>query len=640
MKERIFKPENTLFVSVSRGRFPERFWETEKELPFKEWKYRLDPELEPQGRWDLLFIVIESFQHPQVLQLYLLKDVPFKKEPPQGPPKESLLIFDLAKFSEKKLFDLSYHDDLGGLLEKALVFFQNHRDEEGRIYGVGRLSFLLEHSPEALEELKDKVEKRLTEFSLRVKPLKLVFGAMDLPPEVLTRHFIVLGETGSGKTFSVLKPVMEALARRAGDFAALVIDPKLQELKQIFQNALPKKKAGVLVDVFAKAQKGLRIDLFEGLRDRSFEERLSYLFRMSPAFQRQTQATNDAFWPNAARIFIQSLFRLDYAIRKKFSNKDLFSFFQEFVKQILQKDPAPAIKYLLERYQINVNKPYFQKLRAFKDWLWELHMICYDGACSAIFSVVNEELNQEKLPEIEFWGKTPKDTFSSILAVAEPFFKDWTNPVAEAVLWSDPFDKPPEGQTLSLRKAILAKKVLFFSFPKANLSEHHYRLGQILKNKYFAFAYDTYSERCQEGQMVPIFYVADEFHRFITGDETSGEQSFLDRCRAYGVSCLMATQSISSLKYGLAENTENTQGESLNYALEIILNNCGTKFFFRTTDAETNEKLKAILPGPPNPALQELGHVIEAFPLSLLSVGECYFLTPKGTWGRTKIVVE
>ena len=42
-------------------------------------------------------------------------------------------------------------------------------------------------------------------------------------------------------------------------------------------------------------------------------------------------------------------------------------------------------------------------------------------------------------------------------------------------------------------------------------------------------------------------YVADEFHRFATSDPVHGEQSFLDTCRSYGVTCVLACHSLASI---------------------------------------------------------------------------------------------
>ena len=79
-----------------------------------------------------------------------------------------------------------------------------------------------------------------------------------------------------------------------------------------------------------------------------------------------------------------------------------------------------------------------------------------------------------------------------------------------------------------------------------------------------------------------VAYVADDFHRFITSDRVHGEQSFFDTCRSFGAFCVVASQSMSSLHHALGGDSYTNKAEK---AVEILLNNTGTKLFFRTTDS-------------------------------------------------------
>ena len=71
----------------------------------------------------------------------------------------------------------------------------------------------------------------------------------EVPRECLTRHTLVLGETGAGKTASCMLPVVAALARtrpeRLG--GALVIDPKL-ELGPVLERLAPERLHHVAAD--------------------------------------------------------------------------------------------------------------------------------------------------------------------------------------------------------------------------------------------------------------------------------------------------------------------------------------------------------------------------------------------------------
>ena len=70
-----------------------------------------------------------------------------------------------------------------------------------------------------------------------------------VPRELLTRHMLVLGETGSGKTASVILPIVGALAQAPSEIvgAALVIDPK-RELAPTLERLAPHRLRHVRTD--------------------------------------------------------------------------------------------------------------------------------------------------------------------------------------------------------------------------------------------------------------------------------------------------------------------------------------------------------------------------------------------------------
>lgn len=137
-------------------------------------------------------------------------------------------------------------------------------------------------------------------------------------------------------------------------------------------------------------------------------------------------------------------------------------------------------------------------------------------------------------------------------------------------------------------------------------------------------------KRQENGSELPLVaYVADEFHRFITSDVVHGEQSFFDTCRSFGAFCVVASQSMSSLHHALAGESFTNKDEK---AVEILLNNTGTKLFFRTTDRALHETIDRLCPLTPY-----LPKSTEVRPPSTLRPGECYAVVTDGRFLRCKI---
>ena len=120
-----------------------------------------------------------------------------------------------------------------------------------------------------------------------------------------------------------------------------------------------------------------------------------------------------------------------------------------------------------------------------------------------------------------------------------------------------------------------------------------------------------------------------EFQRFISADPSSGEQSFLDRCRAFRVICVLSTQGLSSLSYALKTSSRTRAPED---AINVLLTNTGNKFFFRNTDDIIQSRLIGLIP---EPSVEGKPHLIRVRPASTLGVGEAYYGSVRrklGSW--------
>ena len=127
-----------------------------------------------------------------------------------------------------------------------------------------------------------------------------------------------------------------------------------------------------------------------------------------------------------------------------------------------------------------------------------------------------------------------------------------------------------------------------------------------------------------------VGYVADEFHRFVTSDRVHGEQSFLDTCRSFGAFCVLACQSVAGIEHALAEGAgSSTRNEA---AVSMLMTNTATKLVFRSTDTKTLQPLHEWCPHHPG-----LDAVTRVRPPTTLAPGECYALLPDGRFERRRL---
>ena len=115
-------------------------------------------------------------------------------------------------------------------------------------------------------DVSDSPEPDLQAIALTVPEWRSLFPPSGaVPRAVLTRHVFAVGETGSGKTASVIMPVLSAMARSERISGALVIDPK-RDLGSVLEREAPGRlerlDAGtVALDLMAGTRAAVDADL-------------------------------------------------------------------------------------------------------------------------------------------------------------------------------------------------------------------------------------------------------------------------------------------------------------------------------------------------------------------------------------------
>ena len=222
--------------------------------------------------------------------------------------------------------------------------------------------------------------------------------------------------------------------------------------------------------------------------------------------------------------------------------------------------------------------------------------------------------------------------FAGVRAVASVICSDFATPSIASTLYlgCEPGDLAAREDSLDFAQLVAADgpgTLVLFQPARDGLDS---LIAIALKALFFEAVLDD-PDRAGGGANLPLVaYVADEFHRFVTSDPLHGEQSFLDTCRSYSAFCVLACQSVASIEHALAHGGGSP--EQNRSAVSVLLSNTATKFYFRTTEPYTAERVGELSPYRPG-----LAGVVRVRPVSTLAEGEAYIALSDGRFERRQL---
>jgi hypothetical protein len=428
------------------------------------------------------------------------------------------------------------------------------------------------------------------------------FGLPDSIHPTQLANVLCIGSTGAGKTASALIPMLDALLRyrlHNGKCAAtLVVDPK-NELSARVHATL--RELGELDRLVIIDRGAHPIEFFSEDSPLTPSERLAKLEVFMPA---RSDAGDNAYWRGLGMALLRDLVQLDDAFARSSARQGLqMRIFHEIALE-LGSATGPASFWsdvrsvmaharLSGRHLVKVNRLIAKHCKSVGLEL---------GTIARALEAYSAD--SDLIQQFNYLLMSACDTLGALMA----------DPETQALVDFD-VRRTGEQPRTNVLKLVEEGKVILFS-PETRAGSR--LAGQALKTKFFEAVFG------REDQERPIGIVIDECQRFITHDPESGEQSFLDRCRAFRAVTLLATQSLASLRYELG-NLSSGQA-----ALEIILANTPSKFFFRSTDDHTVNWLRGQLPPPGNGG----PHIVDVRRPAQLRPGEAYYLLADGRWGR------
>ncbi len=420
------------------------------------------------------------------------------------------------------------------------------------------------------------------------------FGRDRVHPSELV-NIQILGGTGSGKTASCVEPPLGALLNYQVDglkTAMLVIDPK-RELEAKVRRVLSQRGELDRLVVIGECDP---IRFFASDCPLSPSDRLAKCEAFGP---RITPTGDISYWHHLGMALLRDLLQLQTDVAVNTKGGRLFEVMAAQLGAAPCQDAGSwgQIREILSW----IRRGGMLKLKEASDTLERLA-----GLAGVQGTAVNVLKNYTKDDELF-------RQFTYACQNSDPLVNALGNPDISGFVDLDPLPDSRRAHT-DIRELVETGKVILFC-PEAR--DGHRLAGKALKAKFFEAVFS------RENLARPVAYVCDEAQRFITQDAESGEQNFLDRCRAYRAICVLASQSLASIEHELgSDNAACT-------ALDIISSNTPTKFVLRTTDTRTIDWLRTILPAPETPG----PHVVDVRRPSQLRVGEAYSVFADGGWG-------
>ena len=484
-----------------------------------------------------------------------------------------------------------------------------------------------------------------------------------VPRALLTRHTLVLGETGSGKSASAVLPVCAAMAQappgRVG--AALVIDPK-REAGVVLEALAPGRlrhitASGTVLNLMAGPAWSLEADLAAG--------------RWLGAATRVLLRVHSLIPATPARVLVEHTVSDGNQAFFDREGVELLRMVLAFVLMLTDgRAPAPEswaagevaawVRALVARARGEVGGRGANVL-ALAAWALtgpltapvpDDHTVSIPAEASppprgwpfaraaryarAVWGRTPGEGRDVLDRVVEYWEPMSRieRQYAGVLATARTACSALADATLARRLY---FGCEPgyaaareAGEVLDFARAVSREGGGPLVLYQPALHGPDELVARALKAAFFeAVLHDP--DRARGCEDLPLVgYVADEFHRFVTSDRVHGEQSFLDTCRSFGAFCVLACQSVAGIEHALAEGAgSGTRNEA---AVSMLMTNTATKLVFRSTDTKTLQPLHEWCPHHPG-----LDAVTRVRPPTTLAPGECYALLPDGRFERRRL---
>jgi len=414
-------------------------------------------------------------------------------------------------------------------------------------------------------------------FGVYDNPLYLdpfAIGGIEIRPIDMLEHLLITGGTGSGKTRSMLLPLVEKTLRRFGSDAhekagMFLMDAKGDMSRLAVECA---RRAGREDDVYILGEGGNcwfpLFDQFDGDATRIANFLFEILEDRTSKGGLSKGGSNETFWEENAR----RLLRASVSLAKGTHGPSLggLTGIANSVNEILSvnsgriamaDDDDEAKDAAIEKCKEAVD----DGLR--KGWLG-------DTEHSEFKAYLNHDV------------KTGNDrTWSTIANMTRNYLAQFSQPALRRIFEPDPAKKRISPEDIIDQGALLIVSLSPIIYGEASAP---FRVAvkkafceRILQRDHLCIMEGDRPRRINQKR--PVLFVCDEFHTTLHAGQ-GGEAYFLDRAREFRCMCMLATQGISAIQSVLASLSQ----------CDHLLNNCRTKVFFANDCPATSEYFERI----------------------------------------------
>lgn len=413
------------------------------------------------------------------------------------------------------------------------------------------------------------------------------FYGLDAIHPIDLAHVLILGGTGSGKTRGTLEPLLRGMYNYTLEdgtaMSLLVVDPKKELTANLMRGSRPLTVIGECPPIRCFAAGLPPGDIVHLLRE---------------LLGKPAEEGRNRMWVQLADSVLESLLRLESDYAEKVPGASLIAHLAESLDLPMRGEfwlNAHEVLAFSRRSYGNLRKVAL-KLRFV---LSEATVQSESANLFADYSGSNELIEQ----------------WNYVLMSLDPVVKTLCDKDFRRVIDASPSPRPDQTYT-DLRSLVNDGAVVLFH-PSEQASAA--MAARVLKSQYYSAVFSRADMRR------PVGVVIDEAHRFVTSDPNMGEAALLDRCRAFRTNVVLATQTVAALEHAMGS------GPAAQNATRVLIANTPSRWFMRSTEAETPRLLRGLLPPPPWGSGE---HVVDVRPPSQLRAGEAYWMLASGEWGR------